>query len=342
MKVNPDGAIDDLAVLTPSYRGDLALFADLHVSVLANTAASVVHHVVVPPSDAHLFRRFAGPRCEVWTHRDLLSRRFVSVPRASGLTINLRRPWPPVRGWVTQQIMKLAGTAAIGARAVVIMDSDSMLLRELTLDGLAREGRPLHFRRDDAVVARMDRHLEWHNVARRLLGVPGRVSAPAPDYISPIAVWDPAVVRQLTAHIASTTGRNWVDAVAGELHVSEFMLYGIFVDHVLGGITPYQGPLCHNYYERAPLSFADGRAFAAQMPSDAVGAMITSHSRTPRAVRLDAFRLCAEVVGGYPGAVMAPPKPPAKPALDWRGSWERRCVDAAILLAEITALSPVP
>src|SRR5687768_8891559 len=92
--------MDDLAVLTPSFRGDARLFADLHESVLANTAPSVVHHVVTPPSDAHLFRQYAGARCRVWTHRDLLPRHCVSVPYASGLTINLRRPWLPVRGWV--------------------------------------------------------------------------------------------------------------------------------------------------------------------------------------------------------------------------------------------------
>ena len=59
----------------------------------------------------------------------------------------------------------------------------------------------------------MHRHLLWHRVARRLLGVPGTVSLPAPDYISPIAVWDPDVVRSLMAHIADTTGRNWMDAI---------------------------------------------------------------------------------------------------------------------------------
>ena len=46
----PSSDMDDLAVLTPSFRGDASLFADLHDSVLANTAPSVVHHVVVPPS----------------------------------------------------------------------------------------------------------------------------------------------------------------------------------------------------------------------------------------------------------------------------------------------------
>src|SRR4051794_25344950 len=112
---------DDLAVVTPSFRHDADLFADLHESVLANTAPGVVHHVVVPPSDASLFKQYEGARCRVWTHRDLLPRYCLSVPYSSGLTLTLRRPWLPVRGWVVQQLMKIAATAAIEARAVLVV-----------------------------------------------------------------------------------------------------------------------------------------------------------------------------------------------------------------------------
>ena len=334
--------MDDLAVLTPSFRGDADLFADLHASVLACTLPPVVHHVVVPPSDVHLFRQYEGPRCEVWTHRHLLPRHMLSVPRGSGLTISARRPWLPVRGWVTQQLMKLAGTAAIDARAVLIVDSDAVLLRRLTIDDVAPDGQPWHFRHDDAVVAGMDRHLTWHNVARKLLAVSGRASAPAPDYVSPIAVWDPVVVRALMEHIEDTTGKDWIDAVAGELHVSEFMLYGIFADHVLGGMRPHQGPLCHNYYERVPLDHTGARAFAARMPSGALGAMISSHSGTPVRVRHDAFRACAELVRGFTGPLVESAAESSKAASERRSFWDVRGIDAAILLAQMCALSPVP
>jgi hypothetical protein len=306
------GNTDELAVLTPSFRGDADLFADLHDSVLANTPRSVVHHVVVPPSDAHLFRQYEGSRCRVWTHRDLLPRYCVSVPNASGLTISLRRPWLPIRGWVVQQLVKMAGAAAIDARAVLIVDSDAVLLREPTLDEFTQDGRLWHFRSDDAITADMDRHLLWHKVARKLLGVPGTVSPPAHDYVSPIAVWDPAVVRGLMAHIAETTGRDWMDAVTRHLHFSEFVTYGVFVDHVLGGVAPSDAPLCHNYYARVPLTDADARAFAEEMPSNALGAMISSHSDTPHELRHETFRRCAQRV-------------------------EHRCLDIAILLAQMSA-----
>jgi hypothetical protein len=347
--------VDDLAVLTPSFRGDVSLFADLHDSVLANTPPSVMHHVVVPPSDARLFRQFEGPRCRIWTHRDLLPRYFLSVPYASGLTLSLRQPWLPVRGWVVQQIMKMAGTAAINARVVLIIDSDAVLLREPTLDEFTHDGRLRHFRREGAVTAGMDRHLLWHNVARKLLGLEGIVAAPAPDYISPITVWDPAVVRSLMEHIAETTGRDWMDAVAGELHVSEFMLYGVFVDSILGGIAPFAGPLCHNYYERIPLSPADAHAFADQMPPDALGAMISSHSHTPFEVRQEAFQRCGEMVGASfrPRARDRIAPNPVERARD-RGApnfkarstnglpwWDHRCLGAAMVIGHLSASMPV-
>jgi Family of unknown function (DUF6492) len=285
----------DLAVLTPSFRKDAALFADLHSSVLANTADSVVHHVVVPPSDAHLFREYEGPRCRVWTHRDLLPRYCLPIPHGSGLMLNLRRPWPPVRGWVTQQIMKLAGTAALDARAVLIADSDAVLVREATLDEFVHNGRLWHHRRNAAVTACMQRHVLWHNVARRLLGVPGVASAPLPDYISPICVWDPLVVRSMTARIADSTGRNWLDAVGNQLHVSEFVLYGVFVDEVLGDAAAVDGDLCHNYYERTPLGPAHAADFADETPPGVLGVMISSHSRTPHELRRDTFHHCRHV-----------------------------------------------
>jgi Family of unknown function (DUF6492) len=124
-----------------------------------------VHHVVVPPSDAHLFREYEGARCRVWTHRNLLPRYCLPVPNASGLMLNLRRPWPPARGWVVQQIMKMAGTAAIDARAVLIVDSDAVLIRDASLHQFMDDGQLRLYRKDGGVTADMERHVLWHNVA---------------------------------------------------------------------------------------------------------------------------------------------------------------------------------
>src|SRR5213080_4185716 len=71
-----------LAVLTPSWRHDLALFRSLHRSVLENTPENVIHHVVVPHEDVDLFRAHVGARGRVWDERAFLPRQFVAIPAA--------------------------------------------------------------------------------------------------------------------------------------------------------------------------------------------------------------------------------------------------------------------
>jgi hypothetical protein len=100
-------------------------------------------------------------------------------------------------------------------------------------------------------------------------------------------------------HIRQTTGRHWVDVFNGELHISEFILYGVFVDHVLsaGGPLPAADTsTLHDYWERIPLDREGALAFADKLDPAAVAMMISAKSNTPNDVRLAAIQRCAEVV----------------------------------------------
>jgi hypothetical protein len=146
----------------------------------------------------------------------------------------------------------------------------------------------------------MPRHVLWHNVSRRLVGLPGTVTAPLPDYINPINMWSPGIVRDMQARIASTTGRHWLDAFTSELHVSEFILYGVYLDEVRRDDPPpprVDDGFCLHYYERTPMDEGAAVAFADRLRPDAVGIMISSHSGTPREVRQLAAHRCAEALG---------------------------------------------
>lgn len=281
--------MSELAVLTPCYSGDAELFADLHRSVLEHTPPGTVHYVICPPSDKALFARYSGPRCRVLVHSDLLPRSYVCVPRSHGLAVNLRRPWPPVRGWVTQQVMKIAASALIDADTVLIADSDAVLLRPTTAAQFRDCGQLGLVRAEDAVHAGMERHIHWHHAARRLLGLPDTSRLPLPDYVNPINVWDPAIVRAMQRRMTEVTGMSWVDAFTSELHISEFIVYGVFVDEIIGATAQLDPTLCHNYYDRTPLDHDRAVTFADQVAPDAVGMMISSHSGTPPGVRLAAF-----------------------------------------------------
>lgn len=291
----------ELAVITPCFRGDAALFRELHRSVLEFTTNDTVHHVLVPRRDRHLFSQYEGPRCRVWIRTDILPWYYRPVPR-SGLFLNLRKPWPPLRGWVMQQTAKIAAAAQLDADVVLVADSDVVLVRPTRADRFTVDGRLCLYRIDNEVTESMERHVIWHQVARDLLGLPPAPPPPLPDYIAPLNFWDPAIVRAMQQRVTEATGRNWLDAFNSQRHVSEFILYGVFVDEILSATTP--GPpvdntIVHNYYQRTPLDHDGAMAFVDQLPPDAIAMMISAKSNTPEDVRLAAIRRSAEVVKSH-------------------------------------------
>jgi len=208
------------------------------------------------------------------------------VPGAN-FWLNLRRPWPPVRGWVMQQIIKLQMAAKVDADLLLLADSDVVLVRPVTGETFRADGRTRFYRRDNEVGTDLPRHVIWNDVACTLLGVPPE-PPPLPDYISPFNVWDRHIAAALQGWIQQTTGKHWLDAVGAQLHFSEFVLYGVFADKVLGGqvnVTETNSMFCHNYWKRTPLDLAAGERFVREMPEQDVAIMISAKSGTPLEVR---------------------------------------------------------
>ncbi|GII02349.1 DUF6492 family protein [Planobispora takensis] len=286
----------ELAVITPSWRPDAELFAQLHRSVLEHTSDDTVHHVIVPAAHRSTFAEYAGPRCRIWTHPELIPRRYWRMP--GGVWVNAARPWPPVRGWVMQQAAKIAAAGTIDADVMLLADSDAVLVRPVDTGRFKVDGRLSLMREDKAVTAEMERHVLWHRVARELLGLPAAPPPPLPDYVGPLVFWDPAVVRAMQARISETTGRSWLDAFTSQLHISEFIVYGVFADEALETPPAPSPPACHNWYERTPLDHGSAAAFADRLGPDPIGVMISSHSDTPPDVRRAAIEHCLRAAGG--------------------------------------------
>ncbi|MCW2641650.1 MAG: hypothetical protein JWP76_3956 [Dactylosporangium sp.] len=280
-----------LAVLTPSYAPDFELCADLHRSVLAYSPESVEHHLVVPRRDLGLFARLRGPRTHIHCETDFLPRSFVPLPRVN-FSVNLRRPFPPVRGWIRQQILKLAAASKLDADVVVLVDSDIEFIRPFTPATFARDESVRFYRQPGGVDERLPRHVIWHRVARQLLGLPPALP-PYPDYVSSLLAWDPAVLRQLLTRVEQVTHRPWQTAVGSQLHFSEWTLYGVFVDEVLGAPAnafASTDTRCHSYWEEESLDATTAAGFLGGVKPDDVAVMISAKSRTPLEVRRAALR----------------------------------------------------
>ncbi len=280
-----------MAVVTPSFAPDFELCADLNRSVMEFAESTVDHHIIVPGRDLALFDRLRGPRTHIHRVADFLPRRFVAVP--GNLWINVRRPFPPARGWITQQIVKLAVTASLECDVVLLVDSDMRFVRPLTTEMFWRDGVVRFYRKPDEIDARLPRHLLWHDVSRRLLALPTAPPPPLTDYICWPAPWAPDLVRRLLGRVSDVGSRPWQDIVAAQVHFSEEILYGVFVDEMLGAPAndfATDRMSCHSYSAEVPLDADALRAFLGQVAPDDVAVMISAKSGTPLELRRRVLR----------------------------------------------------
>ncbi|MFY1636626.1 DUF6492 family protein [Solwaraspora sp. WMMB335] len=285
-----------LDIITPSFAPDFELCADLQRSVLAHTPETVRQQIIVPRRDLALFRQLAGPRVQVHPVAEFLPRSLVAVPGVNGW-VNLRRPFPPLRGWITQQIVKLAAAARSDADVVLLVDSDIEFIRPFDASLFCAADVVRFYRKPDEIDQRLPRHVHWHEVSRQLLGLPTQATLPLPDYICWPAPWDPRLVRSLLARVQEVTGQPWPTAIGAQLHFSEEILYGVYLDEVLG--SPATGNatddmLCHDYSAEVPLDDVGIRDFLGKVGPADIAVMISAKSRTPMAVRRAAM---AELAG---------------------------------------------
>ncbi len=279
-----------MSVITISFAPDFELCAALNRSLLEYSPDTIKHHIIVPRSDLNLFRQIAGLRTHITCETDLLPRTFVRVP-FSNLMVNLRRPFPPVRGWIQQQVIKLAAIAASEDDVVLTVDSDIEFIRPFSAEMFVRDGAVRFFCNPNQIDERLPRHMIWHQVAPVLLGLPPS-KPPYPDYISSYLAWDPKLVRRMLARVEATTGQPWPTAIAGQLHFSECILYGVFVEGVMGAPAKAfvsDDSLCLSYWDTTPMSPESAANLIDRIRPTDIAALIQSKSRTPLSVRKEIF-----------------------------------------------------
>ena len=289
-----------LTVLTVSYYPDLSRFVNLHESVKRHSGPDVKHLVVVPDRDVPAFESIATDRLEVHPVSRYLPKSFLStypiaqvmrshsrIPRSirNIQAVNLRRPWPPIRGWALQQVVKLTAAGESGADVVLTADSDVTMIRSFGADDfIDANGAVRFYRRPGGIGPHLIRHVRWHAVADRLLRTPaGRVD-PTTDYISSPLAWSPVIIREMAERITRSTGKEWRQAIASELDFSECILYGAFVEGF--GTDRARSfnsvdSLCRVYWDPVPLDSAGADLFVSAIGPQDLAIVIQSTSGTP-------------------------------------------------------------
>jgi hypothetical protein len=270
-----------VAFITPSYRLDRDRCALLSRSLEA-CAPAFEHWIVVDRGDLRLFRPLQNNRTNVVAKEEVLP---VWVRRLDTLRIGLRsNVWIqarglPIRGWLLQQLIKLAIAEELSADVLVHADSDVVLLRPFGVSSVVDRGNRVRlYARPDYVDETLPDHVRWHRSAERLLGI-GPAGLPMPDFISALVPWKRENAVALLGHIQSSTGRHWLRALAAAWDVSEYILYARFAQDVLGtsaGQFVSSSPLCHDYYKRVPLSALELETLLDRLGPEEIAVSLTS------------------------------------------------------------------
>jgi len=232
----------DMSLITVSYRGDFALARELCASVDRFVAPDIEHVLVVPKSDASLFAPLARMHRRLVLVEEVLPRDFIrafpsfTVKLGPLFERRLREMWltprGPVRGWIIQQIVKLSSDRATTRDVILFADSDLEFVRPLTKKRLAR-GDAVRLYRRPGETKESVRHRSWHRAAAHLLGLPTSDYFGA-DYIGNLISWRRDTLKSLQARITKVHGAPWQNVLAGTRTFSEYILYGVFADHVPG------------------------------------------------------------------------------------------------------------
>ncbi len=293
-----------LSLITLSFAGDLETCRLLCESVDRFAPDEARHLLVVPRADMALFRPMAGRRRVVVAEEEFLPRWLHKLPmpgpawrRRLGLprrNVYVSFRGRPVRGWIAQQIMKLTAAAMAETDAVLHLDSDTALVRPLGLDALVRGDLFRLARFPGAGQTAM--HAPWHRAASKLLDLPASDYHGA-DYIDNFVPWRRANVHGLLERIAAVAGREATEVLAGTRDFSEYILYGVYCDRVLGvrraGHFAEADSLCETIWSQA----ADGALPALGAGRYGIGIQSTSPLATA-----DRRRIVAEATAGAASA----------------------------------------
>ena len=278
--------IKNVALMTPTYRGDLERFELLCESVDRFVSGYERHYVIVNDDDLPFFARFENSRRTVLPSSRFLPPWLRALPPF--VSRKGRRTWwsfrsGPLHGWHIQQLLKISGILQLPHQRFCIVDSDNVFFRPFDVAAYAgAETIPLYIDRG-AIRAEAPLHAVWVRNCDRLLG--GSPTAfPADDYIGNGLVWDKSTVRDMTATIEAVTGTPWAVALGKVRSFSEYILYGYFVSQSPTHRATHSfttQSLATSHWDDDQLDEKALIAMVDKSPPDVVALCIESFSLTP-------------------------------------------------------------
>lgn len=262
------------AIVTASYAPDFERCRLLCETIDRFVTGASRHYLLVEDRDVPLFRQLETKDRIVIGESDLLPAWL--RPYNDPLSLFRRRIWlslrtQPLRGWHVQQLRRIAIAAHAGEAALVYCDSDVAFLKPFDCGSFWRNGKARLFRRDDGLADAQSNHEEWSRNAGKALGIQSPAISPH-DYVATLIAWRRDAVQAMCKRIEEVHARHWVQVIASARQFSECILYGRYVDEVIGGAGHFHGSeeFCRVHWDGEPLSDEAFRAFVTTMTPEQV------------------------------------------------------------------------
>ena len=232
----PNAADPSLLFFTPSYRNDLDRLVLLRRSMRKFYRGSAHHVVAVPESDLALFRNaLRDDGCTLVSQQSLVDRRFFPTALYSLIDRYAHsQAWRFARhagkgGWIIQQIAKLNAKSLQERGPILVLDSDLFFFRSFDdADLLADRGRVLVRITPTTESGRHRKHIAG---ARTLLRLPE--GSTEHHYLSCPAILQAEWLPELARHLEQLHGKTWQEVLLAEDTMSEYSIYGVFVEETL-------------------------------------------------------------------------------------------------------------
>lgn len=102
---------------------------------------------------------------------------------------------------------------------------------------------------------------------------------PAHNYVCQIVTWRRDNVLKLYETLEKYSNRHWIETFCSCWDISEYVLYGVFVDQVLGETSGHyyaQPQICHHYWREKFLSHEDLKQFILEIEPYQIAIMISA------------------------------------------------------------------
>lgn len=234
MPIRSTDPAQSLALITPSFGPDLAR-CELLVESARRLGPGLRHYLLVDRRDRARFAHLESPSTRIVHSEDLLPRFMRRFPTDRSIWASpIHRP---VRGWIVQQVLKLAIAREVDEDMLAYCDSDTCFIRPFAVKDFLVSGElgllDVGFRNDE-----VDR---WTAIACDLLGLdPHRV--PVRGHVGNMICWRRENVVGMLEVIQQRAGRDWRRVLLRLPTLSEYVLYGVYVRALIGYPESKQRP----------------------------------------------------------------------------------------------------